>query len=170
MTKGKPQHKRLGRGVGKIGLAALLGFASLGLAGCAWATFYPVNGFGSNPYIVTVHQQNTDDTIHACDYEPRNSVAHANCVLGVFRLACHQELPSGWSLSDCDLYTNYDAVTCYRNSDEYQGPENCVYSAQRAIRAIRSNQGECLALEHQAAYGNSIGWLTWAHDRNFGCP
>jgi hypothetical protein len=148
----------------------LLGFACLGLGGCAWGSFYPVAGSGSNPYIVTIHQFNTDDSIHACDYQPRGSVAHAKCVLGVVRLACHQQPVSGWAVADCDRYTNYDAVTCYRNAPEFQGPENCAYSMQRAIAAIRASTGECLALEHQASIGESIGWLTWQKDPNFGCP
>lgn len=126
------------------------------LSGCHWGTFTDVGttGDGHHAYYVVVHQQNTDDTIHACDND-RGSITEAKCALDVVRYACHADPLNGWSPAECDQATNYIGTTCRRVPPGQD--ENCAVAMQRAIGQIRSEQGQCLTYE-QYVGESSHGW------------
>jgi hypothetical protein len=144
----------------RVGLVALPVLAVLLLAGCHWGT-YTSGGqtqYG-HAYYVVVHQANTDNTIHACDDDPR-SVSEAKCVLDVIKYACHKDPLNGWAPAECDGATNYVGTTCRRVPGPNGAPfedENCAVAMQRAIAQIRSEQGQCITYE-QYLGESSHGW------------
>lgn len=145
----------------RVALVASVVAAALLLSGCHWGQ-YTSYGYDSvhgwDQYIVTVNQQNTDDVIHACDYNPRGSVAHAKCVLDVIRYTCHADPLKGWIPAKCDQATSYaNDSTCLLGPGR---PENCVYSMQRAIAKVRAVTAERLVYEHEVG-GPSRQWLAW---------
>ena len=149
----KPRRRRLARKAGLVGLSLV---AALALAGC-WGQ---VTNYGGNQYIVAIHQQNTDDMIHACDHNPRGSLAHAKCVLDVVRWTCHADPLPGFPLPDCDQATVHNDVfpgSCLLGPGT---PQNCAYSMQKAIAKVRANTAERLVYEHEVQ-GPSRQWLAW---------
>ncbi len=144
-------RRRLPRRAALVGLTVA---AALLLAGCHWGT-YTDGGqttFG-HAYYVVVHQQNTDDSIHACDNAP-GGLTEARCVLDVVRYSCHKDPLNGWAPAECDQATNYQGTTCRRVPG---GDENCAVAMQRAIGQIRSEQGQCITYE-QYLGESSHGW------------
>lgn len=128
--------------------------SALLLAGCHWGTYGDggTTSFG-HAYFVTIHQKNTDDSIHACDDNPR-SLAEASCVLDVIRYACHADPLPGWSTTECDQATNHTGATCRNGSGSY---ESCAVSMQNTIDQIRHERGQCLTFE-QNFVGPSRLW------------
>jgi hypothetical protein len=155
------------RGARKLGLATLLAGAALALSGC-WGTYFNVSGPpGPQPYIVTVHEKNTAETIWTCTANnPGDSLGRAKCALGVVRLACNKQMLQGWDMNRCLAATDYTRNDgCNRVPG---GLENCAEAMRRAIAAVLDDK-ECIAYEYHAFYGPSYGWFGVDHGFT-GCP
>lgn len=150
MRGARAKRSRLLRRAGLVGLPVA---AALLLSGCHWGTYSDggITQFG-HAYFVVIHQQDTDNSIHACD-DDRGSVTEAKCVLDVIRLACHQDSLKGWAVAECDQATDYRGTTCRRDERD----QSCAVSMQRTIAQIRSEQGQCLTYE-QNYVGTSRVW------------
>ncbi len=145
--------------------------AALVLSGCHWGeyTFYgdiPWNVDGNSvvlhQYLVVLHQQNTDDTIHACDNNPRDTDAHARCVLDVIRWVCNSDPIPGFSPADCNQATDHTGASCVTGPDSNGNypAVDCTKSMRSAIRQVRNGSVEHLAYEHQLG-GPSRQWIGW---------
>jgi hypothetical protein len=148
-------------------LSGLLCAAIFVLSGCHWGSRHNVDTDG-NPgtpeWVVTVHQQNTNELIWRCEAQNQgNPTGRANCALDIIRFACHAD---PINFPECDFATDHSGgpFFCRGNVGEQQ---NCNVSMARAIEEVIGPR-ECLFFEYEVG-GPSRMWAG-LDSGNWGCP